>query len=741
MAITEQQPPPIRQDLEIVPQYYRGELSYLAKDPVTLNYYKLGEVEYIVLKCFQKGMGVEQTQQEVQHKTGVELPSIEIYRFAEQLRSSSLLQSKGMEDVGRLARQKRKNRRQKIKQTLSNYLFITIPLWDPDRVLNRLLPLFRAIVRPVFWIAWAVVTSIALWIIITNFWTLVDDAFSMLSGWNLFILSVVVFSVKFIHEMGHALTCKHFGGEVHAIGPAFLIFQPCMYTDTTDAWLFPSKWDRILVTASGIIIEVLLASVAAIYWITSEPGMAKQVAYTTMMVCSISTVMFNANPLLRFDGYYVLSDLMEIPNLRAKTSLYLTYLFDHYVLGIEKPPPPMERDSTMIFLIYGVARFCYRMFLIVSIGFILYAIFPPLGVIMWATSLYGMLLAPIWQRGKALAQQYRSGGVRVRYVFVVAAGVVLIAGLWLIPIDYIIQAPCVVMPERSSVVRALEDGRLAELRVGIGDTVKVDEILFVMENDELQLRLEQARVRVELSEQLRTAAQAQGDAAAMLRYAEDVRKAREEVVEYERRVANLEVRAPHAGVVVSVGRRDVMGVPDAHGFVKPIQAVTSVEPADFLGNTLATGTGVMMVARTDAVRLHMFVPDYDREYIRVPGDDAVEDGRFAENIVHVMLTSSPGDELQARVISRDEVDVKTIENVGLTLADVGWLPVERDPETGDMKPLRTLYMVRSNVLQIDGLPLGVTGKANILYGRGPVGSFYFNRIKRNLGMRMQQVTK
>ena len=304
----------------MVPHYYRGELSYVAKDPVTVSYYRLGEVEYVTLECFRQGMNVEHIQREVKKRTGYEITAIDIYKFANQLRGSNLLKSKGMEDVERLARNRRQARRTKFWQVISNYLFITIPLWDPDKLLEKLLPYFRFFLNTFVYVLAVVVTGAALWVVMENFAVLVADAFSLLSGWNLLILSMVIFGVKFFHEMGHALTCKHFGGEVHAIGPAFLVFQPCMFTDASDAWLFPSKWDRIGVTLAGIVAELLLAAVAALVWISSDPGLLKQVAYTTMVACSVHTLLFNANPLLRFDGYYILSDLVEIPNLRLKTS-------------------------------------------------------------------------------------------------------------------------------------------------------------------------------------------------------------------------------------------------------------------------------------------------------------------------------------------------------------------------------------------------------------------------------------
>jgi len=728
LAISEPKPPPIRRDLEIVPQYYGGQLCYVAKDPVTLNYYRLGEVEYVVLKCFQDGMGVEQTIREVKKRTGFEIQPLEVYKFANQLRSSNLLKSKGMEDVRRLARNREKVRKGKLRQVLSNYLFLTIPIWDPDRVLNKLVPYFRWIMSRAFFFSWLALTAVALYIIVDNFSVLVADAFSLLSGWNLLILSIVIFSIKFIHEMGHALTCKYYGGEVHAIGPAFLVFQPCMFTDASDSWLFPSKWDRIQVTAAGIISEMMLASIASIVWISSDPGLLKQLAYTTMVTCSVSTILFNANPLLRFDGYYVLTDLVEIPNLRMKAEKHLGGLFDRYVLGIETEESPTSEHERFVYVTYGSARFLYRMIIVVSIGLFLYSIFPPLGVFMWATSLYGMILGPVWKRGKRLAQQYRSGRVRTRYLLIMAGLLLAAVSLWFIPINYTIQAPCVVAPPRLEVARTSVPGQIQSILVKPGDRVTAGQPLVQMVNPDLTFRARMLRARIaEMDARMARALVA--DPAAYENRKRDKKTYAEQLRKLEDDIARLTVRAPSDGVVVNVHRLEMKATQAEHQFVPFPDADPEADVCRLQGMTVLPGTGLLGVASTEGFRLDTFVYEHDVSLLRV-GHPMVG-----------VLRAHPFDEFETSVGLMNPVDVKEIENVGITLADVGYIPV-KPSETGQQKPLVTLYMVRSQRIEHDEqLPWGLTGKARVTYGRGPVGRFYFSRIVRGLRLRMQAVTK
>lgn len=727
-APDEQQPPPIRTDIEIVPQYYRGQLCYVAKDPVSLNYYRLGEVEYVVLKCFQRGMTVEETQRAVAEQTGAEVSAREVYKFVQQLKGSNLLKSKSMSDVRRLARQKRLRKRHRYKQFISNYLFITIPLWDPDRVLNKLLPYFRLILRPIFFVAWLILAGVALWIIVDNFSVLVADAFSLLSGWNLLILSVVVFSIKLLHEMGHALTCKHYGGEVHAIGPAFLVFQPCMFTDTSDAWLLPSKWDRIKVTSAGIIVEIMLASVAAIVWMSSEPGLLKQVAYTTMVACSISTILFNGNPLLRFDGYYMLSDLLEIPNMRVKTVRYLGYLFDRYVLGIQKSPPPMQKDDRLTYVTYGVARFLYRMFIVFTIGLFLYSLFEPLGVFMWATSIYGMVVAPIWKRGQELARQYRFGTVRTRYVLVIVLAFAALAGIWFIPIDYTIEAPCVVAPSRVSVVRTASSGEVSRVLVKEGQQVEEGQVLVEMSNPGLLREAERTRAAIrEVNARLRSALVE--DAAEYEIQLREKEKLKEKLKELEEKIKRLKLRAPHDGVVVDLHQQEI-------GAPAPLHAVVQ-QPFDDRASGLdrlkeawlTAGTGLLGVATAGELRLEAFAYEHDVSSLS-PG-----------LTMKCMMRNRPDRLFQTSISAIVPVDVKSIENVGITLADVGYIPVKPSRErSGTKEPLVTLYVVRGDLRAEDSnLSLGQTGKVHIKYGAGPLGSFYFTRLVRALKLRLQEV--
>ena len=176
------------------------------------------------------------------------------------------------------------------------------------------------------------------------------------SGWRL-TLAIT----KILHEFGHGLSCKHFGGECHEMGVMFLVLTPCLYCNVSDSWMLPNRWHRAAIGAAGMYVELVLASICTFIWWFTEPGLLNYICLNVMFISSVSTVMFNANPLLRYDGYYILSDVLEIPNLRQKASTILNRKLGAWCLGLEEPEDPfLPQRKQWLFATYTVASAIYR---------------------------------------------------------------------------------------------------------------------------------------------------------------------------------------------------------------------------------------------------------------------------------------------------------------------------------------------------------------------------------------------
>ena len=180
--------------------------------------------------------------------------------------------------------------------------------------------------------------------------------------WIAVVVWFTLLVVILIHELGHAFACRRFGGECHELGIMFLVLIPTPYVDASTAWAFPNKWHRIFVGAAGMIVELFFAAICVFVWLNTNPNeLISQLAFNAMLVAGVSTVIFNANPLLRYDGYYMLSDWLEIPNLQQKSKDYLLGLIKRHVFRVKahQPLPPGERAAALQAVFYRNAANCF----------------------------------------------------------------------------------------------------------------------------------------------------------------------------------------------------------------------------------------------------------------------------------------------------------------------------------------------------------------------------------------------
>jgi len=296
--------------------------------------------------------------------------------------------------------------------------------------------------------------------------------------WLIIALAVT----KIIHEFGHGLTCKHFGGECHEIGVMFLVLTPCLYCNVSDSWMLPSKWQRAAVGAAGMYVELLLASLATFIWWFTHPGMLHYLCLNVMFVSSVSTVLFNANPLLRYDGYYILTDIAEIPNLRQKATQVLSRFAKKWLLGIDEPPDPFAPQRGLIFFAcYSVAAFVYRWVVMISILWFLLHVFEPyglkpLGVMIAVFTIGTTLVMPLVQFIRFLQTPGRMQEVNTtRWVTACGLGGVLLAAVAYVPVPHRVWCTLTVEPKGAVPVYVDVPGMLHTISHRPGDRVEAGE--------------------------------------------------------------------------------------------------------------------------------------------------------------------------------------------------------------------------------------------------------------------------
>ncbi len=356
----------IRADLIIAPQKYEGRTYYVVKDPVSLRYYRFKEQEHYIIRLMDGGHTLDQAQKEFEQRFRPDRLTLEdLEQFGQQLLNAGLAQNESAQAGKQLFDRRKKRRRTEILQALTNILYIKIPIFDPEKLLTRMLPYFRWLFTLWFFLFSVGVMLGAVFLVLTHFQTFRDRLPSyqeFFSFKTIMYMWAALGAVKVIHEFGHGLSCKAFGGEVHEMGFLILCFSPAMYCNVSDAWTMPNKWHRIIISFAGIYVELMIAAVATfVWWNTPSYPFVNYMALALMVVCSVSTVFFNGNPLMRFDGYYVLADWLEIPNLRDRSNRYLQRVVMDKCLGIEvQPEPYMELWRRILFVTYAIVSWVYR---------------------------------------------------------------------------------------------------------------------------------------------------------------------------------------------------------------------------------------------------------------------------------------------------------------------------------------------------------------------------------------------
>lgn len=585
--------PKLRATAQISRQYYRGERWYVVRDPAGNQFHRLSDAAYRFIGLLDGRRTVGEAWDLVGGQLADDAPTQpEVIQILSQLYAANLIETDVTPDAQVLLRRHKKQLKRKIQGRFMNLLFPRIPLWDCDNFLVRWMPLARVFLSKFGLVLWLLVVGAAVFAIAPQWDRLVSAAKFTISPDNWMWLWAVFVVTKLIHELGHAFFCRRFGGEVHEMGIMFLVFIPTPYVDASTAWGFPNKWHKLLVGAGGMIFELFFAAFCAFVWLKTDPtSLLSQLCYNAMFIASVSTVIFNANPLLRYDGYYMLSDLLEIPNLQKKSSEYTLGLIKRHVFRIkpQQPlPPPMQRFWLFNYSIFSTA---YRTFVMFAIIFMVTYQLPE--EVRWA----GLLLAlggvvtwacvPIFKLFKYLTIEPELHRKRGRaWAFTTAVAILLVMLIGVIPFDVNVHAEGVVSPRDERYVFPEQPGFVAELKVKDGQIVRGVErdasgtvtysgdVLMVLRDDELEARVESLRAEVRAREARLRQTRAV-DAAQAAIDAEELALYRGQLDDLEAKRSRLTIRAPIGGQFISPQVHELIG-----RFVPPGQQVGVVRQLD-----------------------------------------------------------------------------------------------------------------------------------------------------------------
>jgi putative peptide zinc metalloprotease protein len=668
--------PRLRNHAQIHRHVYRGGVWYVLQNHSTGKFHRFTPVANLIIGLMDGKRTVQQIWDLAAERLGDDLPTQdEVIKLLSDLHKADVLQSDAPPDARETEQRRKKQVRAKWKQYIGNPLSLRFPLFDPERMLRALMPLLAPFLGWFGAALWVAVVGCAVVLGAMHWSELSSDMVDrVLAIENLLLLWFIFPLIKLLHELGHAVATKAGGGEVHEMGIMLLVMMPVPYVDASSATAFRDKRSRVLVGAAGMMVELFIAALALIAWVYLAPGIERAIAYNLILVAGVSTLLFNGNPLLRYDAYYILSDWIEIPNLAQRSNEYLGYLVNRYGFGVEGGiQPASARGERGWFVFYSIASFFYRMFMMISIAVLVATQFFVIGVLLAVWALVSMLIVPV---GKKLAYLLTSPAIathRQRAVLVTAAfvGAFAWAFAWL-PAPSSTLAEGVIWAPEDAQVRATVDGFVSRVVARPEQRVRKGDLLIQCEDPELR-----ARTRL-LQAQLAELDARYGAAVPTRRVQADViSEQRAHILEAlalaNRKQAELQVRSPADGIFVM---QDAQNVP---------------------GRYAQRGETLAYVTDRAASTVRVVVPQ--------AAGDLVKKGTRSVEIRSADSVSRP---IQARI--QREVPAATDDLPSMTLSLQGGGKIGLDPsKPGDGKALEKLF-----VLDLE-LPPG--RQANYLGGR------------------------
>ncbi len=542
----------LRSAVEIQRQFYRGERWFVVRNVFNNEFFRLRPTAYAFLVRLEGRTVEEAWLQTVAAEPDAAPTQDEAIALLAQLFHANLLRSDLPANATELFDRFKKRRERELRSRLLNLTSIQLPFWDPDPFLRRALPFVRWLFSWAGAALWLAVVGAAGKVAIDHWPALRDQTQGVLHPGNLAPLYLALLFIKTFHELGHAFACRRFGGEVHKLGVMLLFFSPVPFVDATSSWAFRDRWQRIFVAAAGMIAELFVAALATFVWSQTAPGLLHSVAHNVIFIASVTTLLFNLNPLLRYDGYYILSDLLEIPNLSARAAAQMQYLAERHLFGRrEVPSPARTAREGAVLAAYGILSWAYRIVLFSGIVLFLAEHWLLLGVLLAAGCFFGWMVRPVWKFAGYLARSPRLARHRQRAVLVSLGGAAAcLAVLALVPAPSHFRAPGIVQAERASELFAGVSGYLKKVRVQSGQRVRAGDVLVELFNHELTLGLAGAEAETR-------ACRAALDRAVESRAAE-IRALEDRLAALEKRVTHLRgqhelltLRAPHDGTWAS----------------------------------------------------------------------------------------------------------------------------------------------------------------------------------------------
>ena len=623
--------PARRADLVVREQRFQGRTAFFVRDSLTLRYFRFATPEFRLFELLDGRRNADELRAAfVDEPASDEVTVEDIVTLVGRWRQAGLLEDGDAAATTRACLNGRQQRQQtKWFGWLSRLLYWKVRAFDPDVLLNRIYPRVRWLFHPL-----GVCTALGLMLsaavlIVGRFDQFaarpeLQSVQAFFNPQNMVWLWLAVGVVKVLHELGHALTCKHFGGECHAMGLLFMCFSPCLYCDVSDSWMLPNKWHRIAIAAAGVYVEVLIAALATFVWWTTPPGALHSLAFAAMVFGSVQTILINANPLMKFDGYYALSDFLEIPNLRQKSVAALKHQATKWCWGTEAAAPGPTGLRGFWFALYAIAATVYGWVVTVLMIWFLTKFLEPykLTVVGRGLALLAAINIVVLPLAMGLIAAGRNPSVLRpkqwwRPALTATALAAAVWGVLFVPLPRRVSAVLTIEPTRAEQVSVTVTGQIVTIHVRPGQSVRQGDPLVELDNVELralQARLEQER---ELYQVQWRAAEATQNPARSRQLRVLIEGVESQLALQQNRLDDLHVRAPCEGVVIPELEQEQLLARGGSPETRLARRTRSPLQRDSLGAVLEAGTPVCRIAAPLDYEAVAILPQSRFETVRV----------------------------------------------------------------------------------------------------------------------------
>ncbi len=548
----------LRRDLSFRRQSFGDESCYVIEDATSSRFYRIGVSEYTFVSLLNGKTTIADAVAHCATQLGADsITESQAAALCSWLIQNSLASTTQSNSASRLIDKSETADARRAKEW-RNPIMLKLPLGSPDRFVRQLAPWTSWVFGSFGFIVWMVVCAFGGYSVFAN-WDKMASGGHVLATDNWIWLGITCLILKLLHEASHAVACRRFGGDTRETGILLLLFIPLPYVDVTSAWRFGSKWQRITVSAAGMFVELFVAAVAAIAWTQTNSEIIQHHAVNVMVTAGFVTLLFNLNPLMRFDGYYILSDLFDLPNLGTHGQQDLQHITRRWFLGVKTNRPKWPEGRATLIRFYGMAAFVWRILICVSLALAAESLYHGAGIILAAAAVVLWVVVPVFKfvRYFIIGDPINPPS-RIRFVAITASLIAVGFGIWnYVPYVERLQLAAVVECDQIVTIRTASSGFIREIAVQSGDIVQEGQLLAKLENPQLASRIAELELAIRQSQLDSTRFHRQGKMSAFQVELENEGALQKRLVELQHQADGLILTAPTDGTILSRNLTDM----------------------------------------------------------------------------------------------------------------------------------------------------------------------------------------